>query len=364
MHELPTTRVLELPPMAGNPRNSEGDFMLLADGRWLLIYTHFEGGAGDHASAYLAGRTSSDNGATWTHEDRLVLPNEGHMNIMSVSLLRLQDRRIALFYLRKDSLADCRPRMRVSSDEATTWSAPIDVIPASEPGYYVVNNDRVIQLSSGRLIVPAALHTASAGATLTSQADSVFSPYGQIFCYLSDDAGATWHRGQQVLAKALPGGERAMVQEPGLIELQDGRIMIFSRTDAGSQYIAYSRDQGQSWSPLHASDIISPCSPASIARIPSTGDLLMVWNNHADIPDELVGKRTPLTSAISRDEGDTWIGVRDIETHPFGWYCYTAIAFAGEHVLLAHTAGDTRENNGLAKLQITRLPVTWLYERA
>ena len=363
MHELPATRVLELPPIAGNPRNSEGDFIQLADGRWLLIYTHFEGGAGDHASAYLAGRISSDDGLTWTHEDNLVLPNEGHMNIMSVSLLRLQDRRIALFYLRKDSLTDCRPCMRVSPDEATTWSAPIDVIPASEPGYYVVNNDRVIQLSSGRLIVPAALHTASAGATLTSQAAGVFSPYGQIFCYLSDDAGVTWRKGQQVLAEARPAGERVMVQEPGLIELRDGRLTMYCRTDAGSQYIAYSRDQGQSWSPLHASDIISPCSPASIARIPGTGHLLMVWNNHADIPDELAGKRTPLTSAISRDEGNTWINIRDIETDPFGWYCYTAIAFAGDNVLLAHTAGDTRENNGLARLQITRLPVAWLYEQ-
>jgi len=263
MHELPATRVLELPPIAGNPRNSEGDFIQLADGRWLLIHTHFEGGAGDHASAYLAGRISSDNGLTWTHEDSLILPNEGHMNIMSVSLLRLQDGRIALFYLRKDSLADCRPYMRVSSDEATTWSAPIDVIPASEPGYYVVNNDRVIQLSSGRLILPAALHTACAGGPLTLPAASVFSPYGQVLCYLSDDVGATWRKGRRVLTEAHPGGERVMVQEPGLIELKDGRMMIFSRTDAGGQYTAYSRDQGQSWSPLHASEIISPCSPAS-----------------------------------------------------------------------------------------------------
>lgn len=90
----------------------------------------------------------------------------------------------------------------------------------------------------------------------------------------------------------------------------------------------------------------------------------MVWNNHADIPDEPAGQGGRLTSAISGDEGDTWITVNDIETDPFGWRCYTAIAFAGEHVLLAHTAGDTWENNGLAKLQITRLPVTWLIVQA
>jgi len=83
---------------------AEQCFIQLADGRWLLIYTHFEGGAGDHASAYLAGRISSDNGLTWTHEDSLVLPNQRRMDIISVSLLRLQDQRTAPFYLRKDSL--------------------------------------------------------------------------------------------------------------------------------------------------------------------------------------------------------------------------------------------------------------------
>ncbi|MBN1249994.1 MAG: exo-alpha-sialidase [Anaerolineae bacterium] len=356
------TAVLALPPVAGNPRNSEGDFVQLADGRWLFVYTHFEGGADDHAAAYLAGRLSEDDGETWTHADHLVLANEGEMNVMSVSLLRLQDGRIALVYLRKNSLSDCQPFIRFSSDEATSWSAPVSVVASGPRGYYVVNNDRVIQLHSGRLIVPTALHPAPRAGAQKSTEAPIYSAYGEITCYLSDDAGATWRAGQQVLVEARPDGQRVMVQEPGMIELKDGRLMMYCRTDAGSQYIAYSRDGGVSWSPLHASEIISPRSPASIARIPATGDLLLVWNNHADAPDSLAGLRTPLTVAISQDEGDTWMHVKNIAVNPHGWYCYTAIAFAGEHILLAHSAGDRRENNGLAKLQITRLPVTWLYE--
>jgi len=42
---------------------------------------------------------------------------------MSVSLLRLQNGEIALFYLLKNSEQDCRPVMRLSRDEGTTWSA-------------------------------------------------------------------------------------------------------------------------------------------------------------------------------------------------------------------------------------------------
>ena len=105
-------RTLELRPGAGNPRNSEGAFVTLKDGRILFVYTHFTGGGGDHSAAHLAGRYSSDGGRTWTQEDRMIVPNEGGMNVMSVSLLRLQSGEIALFYLLKNSLQDCRPVMR------------------------------------------------------------------------------------------------------------------------------------------------------------------------------------------------------------------------------------------------------------
>jgi sialidase-1 len=353
----PISQVLRLDPAAGNPRNSEGDFVQLSDGRWLFVYTHFDAGDSDHAGAYLAGRLSDDDGATWSEEDIVVLDNEGDMNIMSVSLLRLIDGRIALIYLRKNSLVDCRPYLRFSVDEAQSWSEPIEIIPSHEVGYYVVNNDRVIQLPGGRLIVPTALHS-------HVTAEPLFSPYGRIFCYISDDAGEVWNRSAEVLVEAHENGERVLVQEPGVVALEDGRLLMFCRTDTGSQYVAYSSDEGKHWSPLRASEIQSPCSPASIKRIPSTGDLLLVWNNHAEISAELAGKRTPLTIALSQDDGEHWIQMKTLEDDPNSWYCYTAIAFAGDQVLLAHCAGDSRDNTGLNTLQITRVPIEWLYEAA
>jgi hypothetical protein len=354
MNEVVIQRPLVLEPDLANPRNSEGDFVALKDGRWLFVYTHFDGGDNDHAAAHLAGRYSHDGGETWSDEDVIILPNEAAMNVMSVSLVRLDDGRIALVYLRKHALTDCRPYLRYSTDEAVSWSEPVAIIPDAEAGYYVVNNDRVVQLPSGRLVLPAARHSKHA-------LEPVFSPYGEIVCYLSDDRGRTWRRGQDVLVEAQPDGSPVMVQEPGVVALNDGRLMLFCRTDAGCQYVAYSGDEGETWSPLHASAIISPCSPASIKRLPATGDLLLVWNDHTDIDAALTGLRTPLTTAISQDEGGHWRNVRKVATNPHGWYCYTAIAFAGEHLLLAHTAGYRRENNGLATLQITRLPVVWLY---
>src|SRR5688572_13241580 len=106
--------VLKLEPGANNPRNSEGDFIRLKDGRILFVYSHYTGNSdSDHGSAYLAGRYSSDKGKTWTKEDRLIIQQEGTMNVMSVSLLRFQDGKIALFYLKKNSTSDCIPLLRI-----------------------------------------------------------------------------------------------------------------------------------------------------------------------------------------------------------------------------------------------------------
>src|SRR5689334_22766688 len=64
-------------PSAGNPRNSEGDFVQLHDGRILFIYTHHYGGNGqDDAPAYLASRVSRDGGATWSKSSERVIANE------------------------------------------------------------------------------------------------------------------------------------------------------------------------------------------------------------------------------------------------------------------------------------------------
>ena len=94
--------VLELPPGEDNPRNSEGDFIRLESGDILYVYTHYYGASGDdHATARLCSRITKNYGATWSEEDEVILDNEGQLNVMSVSLLRLRDRSIALFYLVK-----------------------------------------------------------------------------------------------------------------------------------------------------------------------------------------------------------------------------------------------------------------------
>ena len=340
--------VLQLPPGSNNPRNSEGDFITLKDGRILFIFSRYTGSSSsDHAPAYLAGRFSDDGGKTWSKEDVTVLENEGGMNVMSVSLLRLQDGNIALFYLRKNSEMDCIPMMRISTDEAKTWSASVACI-TDKKGYFVLNNNRVIQLKNGRLLLAVALHESP---------DGKFNQYGRLFSYYSDDNGVTWNCGEEV---QNPSG--VIAQEPGVVELKDGTVMMFIRAGGGSQQLSYSKDKGQTWSPMVASNIHSPISPASIARIPSTGDLLLVWNNNDGSNPQTKGKRTPLTVAVSKDEGKTWIHITDIETDPDGWYCYIAIHFTKKDVLLSYCAGSQSQRTHLSSTNVSLIRQKDLYK--
>ena len=242
---------LELPPGPNNPRNSEGAFMPLKDGRIMFAYSRYYGkSSSDHATADIAARYSSDKGRTWTTNDEIIVKNEGGMNVMSVSLLRLQSGEIALFYLRKNSTKDCRV------------------------AYFVLNNDRVIQLKDGRLLFAVSKHSFDG---------SKFDNLGRVTTYTSDDNGKTWQRGKNILEVHDAKGAFKAAQEPGVVELKDGSILMWIRTNAGCQYMSRSTDRGISWSTPEPSALVAPVSPATIKRLP-TGDLLAIWNDHRRRP--------------------------------------------------------------------------------
>ena len=340
--------VLTLNPGRNNPRNSEGDFITLKNGKLLFVYSHFTGAVNhDNSPAYLAGRYSLDSGKTWLQEEKTIVPNDGKKNIMSVSLLRLHNGSIALFYLIKNNQEDCSPYMQISTDEGESWGAPISCI-ADRKGYYVLNNNRVIQLKTGRLILPVSLHKL--------QGEDTWSYVGRLYSYYSDNNGITWKR-----SEVVPNPRKILTQEPGVIELKNGELLMIIRTNQRYQYFSYSKDQGETWSTIKTSSLKSPVSPASITRIPSTKDLMVVWNNNAGENEQTKEYRTPFTLAISKDEGLTWSSPKAIETNEDGVYCYTSIHFIGNHLLLAHTAGSMSKGTGLAILNVTRLSLKWVY---
>lgn len=326
-----------------NPRNTEGDVVVLKDGRWLMVWSEFYGGSEDDARARIAGMLGTKNGRKWS-EPFEVQPNVGKQNVMSASLLRLRSGALALFFGIKNSPTDLKFFMRISHDEAKSWGEPVCVTPVE--GYHCLNNARVVQLSSGRLIAPVASSPEvwSAREHFTS---SVF---------YSDDGGRTWRPSRKVADAPKRGA-----MEPGVVELRDGRLLMIIRTQLGCIYRAFSDDGGETWSapePMRyrpdGDPIKAPEAPATIARIAQTGDLLLVWNHNFVSGADHGGRRTPLTVAISRDEGETWTHIKDLETNPQHAYHYTAVRFVGEDVVLLYSED--------LSLKLRIVPVKWFYE--
>lgn len=358
--------VLQMDPTHANPRHSEASFITLKSGRIIFAWSKFYGSNSDFGEAVIATRYSDDDGISWSNEDKILIQKEGTTNVMSPSLLRLQDGRIAIVYLRKDGKKLCMPYFRTSSDELETLSEPVSI--ACEPGYYVVNNDRIIQMKCGRIIVPAALHRYRGPSVLASgeERKGFLASPAIILFFFSDDGGKTWLESLTNYYRCFPSGHG--LQEPGVIELKDGRLWSWTRPGTqGRQWQSFSDDQGQTWCEPVPSQFVSPSSPMQVKRIPKTGDLFAVWNDHSGIfetkkPEPISWGRTPLVSAISDDEGKTWKHHKLLEDSPEHGFCYPAIHFTEDAVLISYCAGGATSKIPLDTLRIRRILIEELYD--
>ncbi len=349
--ELPAP--FDIDPTPAHPRNTEGSFVTLKSGRILFEYSQFSGGAADYDRSEIAEIYSDDQGRTWS-TPRVVVETGEYQNIMSVSLLRLASGRIARFHaVKKTRLRDCHVVMSTSSDEGQTWTPPRLIHDA--PGYFVFNNDRVIQTRSGRLLVPVAYHRLKGASDDWNSWDS----RSITLWYYSDDEGITWKESDNWWA--LPVASRSGLQEPGVVELKAGEIYAWSRTDRGAQFQYWSTDNGKSFGPPERSPFVTPNSPLSIKRVPRSNLLMAVFNDHSGrVPaPEAANQRAPLVISFSSDEARSWGQPLTIESDLAGWFCYTAIHFTEDAALLAYVAGN-KDLGRLSRLRIRRIPFEWL----
>ena len=340
-----------------HPRYSEGSVVALRDGSLLFATTQFVGGGADHASASIVAKTSKDGGKTWSQQETLQ-ENIGKQNVMSVTLRRLpkisssrgamqteltESSALGMFFLVKNSSSDLKIFLRISNDEGKSFRQPIVVTPG--PGYHVMNNDRITILSNGRIVCP-----------VSWSEDVVKNGHFVCTCFLSDDGGLTWRQNKDRVDQPKRGA-----MEPEVVELETGKLLMIIRTQLGIIATATSDDGGEHWSAPGQLSLQSPEAPATIRTIPSTGDLLLVWNNVFDKSKGHGGDRTPLTASISRDGGTTWENIRNLESDTDHTYAYTSLLFHKDRVLLSYYVGDRR--TGRYSSRFRSLPVRWLYEK-
>lgn len=322
-----------------SPRNSEGDLIVLKDGSLLAAWSEFYGGNRDDSAGRISAKKSTDGGRTWS-EPRVVVENTGQENVMSVSFLRLASGEILLFYLEKNSRSDLDVLVRRSRDEGETWSDPVTV--TRDEGYWVMNNARVVQLKSGRIVCP----TAMTGQVWVK---------GHVFrtvCFYSDDDGKTWRRG---VGGATAPKRGAM--EPGLVERRDGSLLQYMRTQTGRQWVSISRDGADTWTLAEPWTVVSPEAPATVAEMPDCRGWLLIGNPTIDETNSHLGRRTPLVAMTSADEGRTWSSPKPVESDDRFTYSYTSIDFHENRVLLTYYVSD---DDGRISWKFKSLTLDWL----
>ena len=348
------TILLELSPKEGNPRNSEGAFLPIKDGI-MFAYTSFYGEtARDHTSADISAIYSYDGGNSFTEPKKLFRSIDFNaMNLMSVSLLSLRNGNIALFFLLRKSFEDMQPYVAISKDNGKSFSEP--KICTNRASYYVLNNDRVIRLPSGRIILPLAEHRALAPAKEVP----AFHPGTLTYLYTDDECN-TFHETSTPLSLINP-HTKSGLQEPGCVSIGEKLVYSWARTDMGCQYEMISRDEGKTWTVPQASAFSSPLSPLSMKRLPD-GKLFAIWN---PIPsyqtryvDPKTGGRSPFVYALSDDEGLNWSEPVILEDDPLSGYCYTAIEVYDNSLFLAYCSGNPIEHKScLNMIRIRKIPL-------
>jgi sialidase-1 len=194
---------------------------------------------------------------------------------------------------------------RTFVEEGSIWKRPDSYRVAIPP---------VIQLSSRRLLLP-----------FCGRGGDHFPKSFAAGCYYSDDDGKSW-----ALSRGRINLPKRGAMEPSVAELDDGTLLMSLRTQLGGPFLSRSTDGGDSWTPAQFSGLEGGESGTCLKRIPRTNRLLLLWNNSKYVPNHHhFGERTPLSAAVSDDDGKTWRKVGTIGDDPQAEYtnlecCFTS----------------------------------------
>jgi sialidase-1 len=337
------------------PRKSEGDVVELEDGRLLLVSMEFGGDGNDFATTRLVAHESADGGRTWGGRRVVTETASGDVNVYAPNLIRAQDGGILLFFHRNHAKdtgkgGSCTLHAWKSSDEGRTFTPFAEFFPRRE---HQLCNATVKRLTSGRLLLP-----------VNPAVPGDHGPAGKYAATVlfSDDDGRTWTEAADRLTLPKRGAMEPHVEQAG-----DGRVLMVLRNQLGTLHMSESTDDGLHWSEPRGIALASPESCPELTRIPSTGDLLMIWNNTFDpLFRSHYGRRSPLTAAVSQDHGRTWRHVRDIENDPKRAFSNPGCRFTrdGRAILNYWTCEylpDWRIQD-IIDLRVAVIDTSWFYE--
>lgn len=200
---------------------------------------------------------------------------------------------VHLFFKVGPEIPHWRTYWMSSSDNGESWSDPAELVPGDTGGRGPVRNKPII-LSDGAWLAPA----------------STEYQRWEAFADRSADRGQSWQRSDNFMfdRSTFPG--RGVIQ-PTFWESVPGRVHALLRSGAGRVLRTDSVDYGITWTPVYDSGLPNNNSSADVLSL-EDGRLMLVLN-----PVGMNwGPRTPLSLAMSRDNGKTWQLLAHFEDDP------------------------------------------------
>lgn len=233
-------------------------------------------------------------------EDPVELANHPERSEQNPVLFQAPDGKVWLLHTSGEphDQSSARVVRRISEDRGRTWGPPTVLFEG--PGLFL--RHPIVVLKNGDWLLPA-YYCKSGG------------HYSVVL--ISPDQGRSWQEME------VPGSVHRV--HMNIVERSDGSLLaMFRSRHADRIYVSTSHDGGRTWTPPERSGLPNNNSSFQVIRLRS-GSLALVYNNVTMERDQFrwVGEegsprkkplRTPLTLAISEDEGKSWPFVKNLQT--------------------------------------------------
>ncbi|MEU6259815.1 sialidase family protein [Streptomyces sp. NPDC047043] len=315
--------------------------------------------ASDHGHIDIVLKRSTDGGHTWGPLQ--VAANNGTHLAGNPAPVVLDTGRILLVHVRNAASASeaairqgkvkdadgRRVWVQHSDDDGATWSDPAEITKSVKKAgwrWYATTPGHAIQLSTGRIVVPANHSPAPTGTDIGTEAQ-----YNSGHCLLSDDRGATWSIGY---VDENPDGY-INANETTAAELPDGHVYFNTRNDStspGNRADAHSEDGGKT---LHTpfrpqAGLDGPVCEGSLLQLRDPDVLLFSGPAYASA-------RALMTIRASTDSGRTWRPVHTVDGLPAAYS--DLVRIDASTVGLLYETGDF---GAYERIVFRRVPVTRL----
>lgn len=237
-------------------------------------------------------------------------PNVAHWNPV---LFQNDDGTITLYFKVGKDTEYWKTYYSVSTD-GKNWAAPRELVPGDNSGGRGPVKNKPIRLKNGTVLAPA-----------STEIDDKY----RCFVDISTDNGKTWNRTPEIDSTFLGFFKTPMIQ-PTLWESKDGSVHMFTRTKVGKIYRSDSYDGGKTWCSAYPTNLPNNNSGIDLDTDDS-GRIFLVYN-----PVGIPGIRTPLTLAVSTDDGKTFTKIKTFE-RGLAEYSYPAVVVKGDTIHITYT---------------------------